>query len=84
MKTQFSQALTERAARSGVRASRFPPTSALTRHHLTRRSDRSLRQDVRMSSAAIDEIVQEASAVEEVVSEAVKQVSSLDRIGKVI
>lgn len=79
MKTQISQAFTERATRSAVRSARFPPSS-FTRHHPTRLS---LRNDVRMSSAAVDEIVQETSAVEEVVSQAIKQVSSLDRIGKV-
>jgi hypothetical protein len=84
MKTQLSKALTERAARSVVRGSLFPPTSALTGlHHPTRRSDRTIHHDVRMSSTAIDQIAEEASNVEEVVSQAVKQASSLDRIGKV-
>ncbi|KAH7624554.1 hypothetical protein Ndes2526B_g00754 [Nannochloris sp. 'desiccata'] len=83
MKTQLFQAFTERAARFVVRASLFPPTSALTGwHHPTTRSDRTLRHDVRMSSAAVDQIAEGESNVEEVVSQAENQVSSLDRIGK--
>ncbi len=82
MKTQLSQALTDRAARSVVRTTVFPPNFAVARHHP---SLKALRNDVRVSStAAVDEVVaEEGAAVEEVVSQAVKQVSSLDRIGKV-
>jgi len=84
MKTQLSQGLNERAARSAVRATLFPPTFALAGLlHPTRRSDRTLRHDVRMSSAAVDQIAEEASNVEEPVFQSVKQISSLDRIGKV-